>query len=79
MGEIMPCLCRSNHVLLPVNVVWPDSLKFGMFVFDFDKTITNKHTRGAIFQPVMAEPDELRKNFADLEFFRFGLRSHHRS
>ena len=48
----------------------PDNLKFGMYVFDFDKTITNKHTRGAVFIPSQAEPDELRKNFADLEFFR---------
>jgi hypothetical protein len=52
------------------EIPFPDKLKIGMFVFDFDKTITNKHTRGAIFQTVQAEPDELKKNFADLDFFR---------
>ena len=46
-----------------------------MFVFDFDKTITNKHTRGAIFQPGQESPEELTKNFADLEFFRFSKKS----
>jgi hypothetical protein len=44
-----------------------------MIVFDFDKTITNKHTRGAIFQASQAEPEELKKNFADLDFFRYYL------
>ena len=49
---------------------WPSNVKTEMFVLDFDKTITNKHTRGAIFQTAQLEPEELQSNFADLEFFK---------
>ncbi len=49
---------------------WPRFLQYGMVVLDFDKTITNKHTRGAIFQASLMEPAELQKNFADLDFFK---------
>jgi hypothetical protein len=50
--------------------LWPEFLQYGMVVLDFDKTITNKHTRGAIFQASLAEEAELVKNFADLAFFK---------
>jgi hypothetical protein len=29
---------------------WPDWLRAKAIVLDFDKTITNRHTRGAVFQ-----------------------------
>lgn len=49
---------------------WPEFLNIRMVVLDFDKTITSRHTRGAIFQTAGLEEEELRKNFADLAFFK---------
>jgi len=42
-----------------------------MVVFDFDKTITRKHTGGAVMLPAYANDDFIKANFADLEFFKF--------
>lgn len=52
------------------NELWPDGMSLGMAVFDFDKTITAKHTRGAIWISDHLQPDVLRKNFASLSFFQ---------
>ena len=49
---------------------WPEFLQTKLIVLDFDKTITNKHTRGAIFHLAGMEVDVLKKNFADLDFFK---------
>eukprot|EP00042_Codosiga_hollandica_P012613 m.28429 g.28429 ORF g.28429 m.28429 type:complete len:133 (-) comp40163_c0_seq2:496-894(-) len=50
--------------------LWPAFLNLTMVVFDFDKTITKKHTSGAIFQTAQMADDVLLENFADIEFFR---------
>eukprot|EP00050_Salpingoeca_kvevrii_P010492 m.8691 g.8691 ORF g.8691 m.8691 type:complete len:209 (+) comp2889_c0_seq1:370-996(+) len=50
---------------------WPEFLEpIKMVVLDFDKTITKRHTRGAIFQTAALADEELLKNLADVEFFR---------
>lgn len=48
----------------------PPWLKSKLVVLDFDKTITNRHTRGAIFQPSGLDEHVLLQNFADIEFLR---------
>eukprot|EP00048_Salpingoeca_helianthica_P016750 m.234037 g.234037 ORF g.234037 m.234037 type:complete len:211 (+) comp19392_c0_seq1:99-731(+) len=50
--------------------LWPAHMSVKMVVFDFDKTITAKHTRGAIWMPDHLETANLQKNFADFAFFK---------
>jgi len=45
--------------------------KVKVVIFDFDKTITKKHTGGAVLLPVHASDDFIVNNFADREFFQF--------
>ena len=59
---------RAAHFAAEVHI--PEWLKVGMFVLDFDQTITNKHTRGVIYSETQVTPELLTQNFADLEFFR---------
>ena len=55
---------------VPSYMPWPEFLTAKMYVLDFDKTITNKHTRGAVWSLELSKPEELQKNFADLDFLR---------
>ncbi|EDQ92630.1 uncharacterized protein MONBRDRAFT_5334 [Monosiga brevicollis MX1] len=50
--------------------VWPADSGIKAIVLDFDKTITVKHTTGAIFQTAMLDDKNIEINFADLDFFR---------
>eukprot|EP01147_Barroeca_monosierra_P001979 gene1979-5059_t len=50
--------------------LWPDNTSIKALVFDFDKTITARHTRGAIFQLAQMEDSRIENNFSDLNFFR---------
>jgi hypothetical protein len=63
-------MASASSATLQDEELWPATLKINMVVLDFDKTITNKHTRGAIFQSSEMTDDVLSANFADLEFFR---------
>jgi len=45
--------------------------KTKIVVFDFDKTITRKHTGGSVMLPAFADERYIKDNFADLEFFKF--------
>lgn len=49
----------------------PAAGKIKMIAFDFDKTITRKHTQGAVQLPGQCTPEFIEANFADLEFFKF--------
>lgn len=44
-----------------------------MIIFDFDKTITRRHTGGAVTNPANATDEFIDKNFADKEFFKVML------
>eukprot|EP00730_Choanoeca_flexa_P003790 TRINITY_DN11501_c0_g2_i1.p1 TRINITY_DN11501_c0_g2~~TRINITY_DN11501_c0_g2_i1.p1 ORF type:complete len:207 (+),score=38.56 TRINITY_DN11501_c0_g2_i1:659-1279(+) len=50
--------------------VWPANTAIKAVVLDFDKTITVKHTRGAIFQTALLEDKNILINFAHLDFFK---------
>lgn len=52
---------------------WPDTLGTRVIVLDFDKTITKKHTRGAIFQTSAVRP---RHDSCPLAAAVAGLRCH---
>eukprot|EP00049_Salpingoeca_infusionum_P023623 m.13136 g.13136 ORF g.13136 m.13136 type:complete len:269 (+) comp5903_c0_seq1:242-1048(+) len=52
------------------GATWPDPTVTKAIVLDFDKTITLRHTRGAIFQPSQMSDEKIMENFADLEFLR---------
>lgn len=47
--------------------------KVKVIIFDFDKTITNKHTGGSVALPAYATDDYIAGNFADLDFFRVSV------
>eukprot|EP00056_Hartaetosiga_gracilis_P005196 m.82319 g.82319 ORF g.82319 m.82319 type:complete len:134 (+) comp12082_c0_seq4:127-528(+) len=55
---------------MPPIPVWPEQSAVKAFVVDFDKTVTAKHTRGAIFQLAMLDDKRILNNFADLEFLQ---------
>jgi len=48
---------------------WAKNLE--VIIFDFDRTITRKHTNGAVMLPAHAKDDFIEKNFADLNFFKW--------
>eukprot|EP00035_Acanthoeca_spectabilis_P021531 m.438756 g.438756 ORF g.438756 m.438756 type:complete len:217 (-) comp18281_c0_seq1:144-794(-) len=52
-----------------INRDWVPKVK--IVIFDFDKTITNKHTGGSVLLPVHATDEFIEGNFADLEFLKF--------
>lgn len=49
--------------------------KVKVVIFDFDKTITNKHTGGSVALPAYATDDYIAGNFADLDFFRVSVQA----
>eukprot|EP00038_Savillea_parva_P027380 m.59264 g.59264 ORF g.59264 m.59264 type:complete len:216 (+) comp7874_c0_seq2:159-806(+) len=51
------------------DTAWVPKTK--VVIFDFDKTITLKHTGGSVMLPAYADEKYIRDNFADLEFFQF--------
>lgn len=50
--------------------LWGPYVGVKLVAFDFDKTITAKHTRGAIWIPDHLQKDVLLKNFVDHAFFK---------
>eukprot|EP00039_Didymoeca_costata_P026088 m.14894 g.14894 ORF g.14894 m.14894 type:complete len:228 (-) comp5243_c0_seq1:158-841(-) len=55
-----------------IDTEWaPATGKIKLIVFDFDKTITRKHTGGMVQLPGQTTDEYITKNFADLKFFRF--------
>lgn len=54
-----------------IDTAWVRGVK--LCIFDFDKTITLRHTQGsvAIHQKHKAEDEFIQNNFADLEFLKF--------
>lgn len=56
-----------------IDTAWSSKVK--LVVFDFDKTITARHTQGSIpvHQPHKTEDEYINKNFADLVFLRFAV------
>ena len=44
-----------------------------LVVFDFDKTITKRHTQGSVGTRHKAEPEFILENFADLDFLLFSV------
>eukprot|EP00041_Stephanoeca_diplocostata_P007004 m.96841 g.96841 ORF g.96841 m.96841 type:complete len:213 (-) comp16673_c0_seq1:195-833(-) len=57
------------HKSMYIDTTWTNKIK--CVIFDFDKTITKKHTGGSVLLPVNASDDFIKSNFADLEFFKF--------
>jgi len=57
------------HKSMYIDTAWTAKVK--LVVFDFDKTITRKHTGGSVLLPVNASDEFILENFADLEFFKF--------
>eukprot|EP00040_Diaphanoeca_grandis_P021864 m.116724 g.116724 ORF g.116724 m.116724 type:complete len:231 (+) comp28531_c0_seq1:254-946(+) len=49
--------------------MWAKNLD--VIIFDFDRTITRKHTNGCVLLPAHAKDEYIENNFADLEFFRW--------
>eukprot|EP00729_Bicosta_minor_P013978 gene13978-6715_t len=65
-------MASEFHTSAYINTDWaPGKGKIKLIAFDFDKTITRKHTQGAVQLPGQCTPEFIDANFADLEFFRF--------
>eukprot|EP00037_Helgoeca_nana_P006092 m.56516 g.56516 ORF g.56516 m.56516 type:complete len:218 (-) comp16981_c0_seq1:251-904(-) len=62
-------MAEAFHKSEFINRDWVPKVK--LVIFDFDKTITNKHTGGSVMLPVHATDGFITGNFADLEFFKF--------
>jgi hypothetical protein len=50
------------------DIDWGAYVKTELFVFDFDQTITHKHIFPTDIEHL--DPEEIKKSFADLDFFR---------
>lgn len=61
-------LCYTSDCSEFINRDWVPKVK--IVIFDFDKTITNKHTGGSVLLPVHATDEFIEGNFADLEFLK---------
>jgi len=59
------------HSSAYIETSWARKTGIKLVIFDFDKTITRKHTGGFVQVPAEITDEYMDANFADLEFFKF--------